>query len=302
MEQYAIETSNLTMKYKKKSNQFALEHINIQIHENQMIGLIGANGSGKTTFFNLCNGLLEPTEGTLHILGKDGVKDIATKNEMIYSTNNLSVSNIKVKSLVQTYNITYPHFDMVFAEKLLNIFHIPMKKNMSALSLGMVSIVHFVCALATRSKITLLDEPFNGIDIEKRKLAYEVLLRDYMEHPRTFIIASHNLSELENVLSEMILIHQGKVIFYEDMDEVREMLFRADGTKEEIEKYSKREQVCFWGDGELGSYLIGRGSVRSEFATLLEQEGMLLSAVAPEDVCVYLTTNRKEDELECLWN
>lgn len=302
MDEYAIVTSDLTMKYKKRSAKYALNKVNINLHKDQLIGLIGANGSGKTTFFKICNGNLDATEGTVTILGGDVTGNLAIREEVIYSMHALPVGdNISIETIVGNYHIMYPHFDKEFAEKLLDLFGISKKEKLKHLSQGMVSVVHFVCALSTRAKVTMLDEPFIGIDIEKRKLAYEVMLRDYMEYPRTIIISSHNLAEMEQILSEMVLVHNGNVVFYEDMDTVREMLFRADGEAEQVAVFSGREEVLTSNEGELGAYFIGKGSANSSLAKEAERAGLKITAVAPEDVCVYLTSSRKESDLECLW-
>lgn len=208
--------------------------------------------------------------------------------------------NYKLKKVLEFYNITYPHFDIEFAKKSLEIFEIPINKKVSALSQGMKSLFHLSCAIATRAKVTLLDEPFIGIDIDRRKLSYEFLLRDYMQHPRTIIISSHNLSEIENLLSEILLIHEGHKVFYKDIDSVRELIFRADGRN--TEDYSGREDLILTRKGELGNYLIAKGSVDSDFAKELAEKGFKISPVSPEDVCLYLTTYNKERDLECLWN
>ncbi len=301
MEDYIIAAEDLLLKYRRK-DKAALNHLNLKLHANQIIGLIGANGSGKTTFFKLCNGALEPTEGEIKILGGNASRDIRLKEEMIYSMHALPVGkSMRVKQVLKCYNIMYPRFDLEFAVKSLGIFGIPLKKTIGSLSQGMESAVHFMCAIAARTKVTLLDEPFIGIDIEKRKIAYEILLRDYMEHPRTFVISSHNLAELESVLSEMVLIHEGNLIFYEEMDSVREMLFRVDGDKDKVQGFKNREEICYSSDGELGSFCIGRGKVNCRLAMQARQEGLQVSPVPPEDVCVYLTSEGKEDALECLW-
>ena len=302
MDEYAIVTSGLTMKYKKRSEKCALNNINIKLHKEQLIGLIGANGSGKTTFFKICNGNLDAAEGIVNILGGDVTKNLAVREEVIYSMHVLPVGdNLSIETIIGNYHMMYPHFDKGFAEKLLDFFSISRKEKLKHLSQGTVSLVHFICALSTRAKVTMLDEPFIGIDIEKRKLAYEVLLRDYMEHPRTIIVSSHNLSEMEQILSEMILVHNGNVVFYEDMDTVREMLFRATGEAEQVSAFAGREEVITTNEGELGAYFIGKGGVDSLFATEARKAGLKITAVSPEDVCVYLTSNRKESDLECLW-
>lgn len=302
MDEYAIVTSDVTMKYKKRSKKIALNKINLNVHKEQLIGLIGANGSGKTTFFEICNGNLDATEGTVTIFGGDVTKNLAIREEVIYSMHALPVGDkLSVENVIGNYHLMYPHFAKAFAEKLLDLFGVPGKEKIKHLSQGMTSVVHFVCALATRAKLTMLDEPFVGIDMERRKLAYEVLLRDYMEYPRTILISSHNLSEMDQILSEMVLLHNGNVVFYEEMDTVREMLFRADGEARQVESFVGREDVVTSNQGELLAYFIGKGSVNSALAKEAVKAGLKITPVAPEDVCVYLTSNRKESDLECLW-
>lgn len=302
MDEYAIETSNLTMKYRKRNGKNALNHINLNLHKEQLIGLIGANGSGKTTFFEICNGNLDATEGTVNIFGGNVTQNLAIRQEVIYSMHALPVGDkLSIEHIIGNYHMMYPHFAKEFAEKLLNLFEIPRKEKLKHLSQGMNSVVHFICALSTRAKLTMLDEPFVGIDIEKRKFAYEVLLRDYMEYPRTILISSHNLAEMEQILSEMVLLHNGNVEFYEDMDTVREMLFRAEGYAEQVAAFTDRKEVVTSNRGELGAYFIGKGSANSPLAKEAEKAGLKIAAVAPEDVCVYLTSKRKESDLECLW-
>lgn len=299
MEDIAIQLEAVRKNYRKNT---ALDGITVKIHENRMIGLIGANGSGKTTLMRICAGLEEKSSGTVLVHGADVTKDICVNEEVIYSMHDLPVGRqYKIEEILKFYDISYPHFDMVFCKKMLELFGISLKKTCRTLSQGQKSLVHFSCALATRCKVTLLDEPFTGIDIEKRKMVYEILLRDFMEHPRTILISSHNLSEIEGILSEMLLIHDGKMLFYQDMDSVREMLFRADGSKEEIQGFTEgRETICVR-TKEIGSYAVFRGSVTSADAREAKACGLSVSTVAPEDVSVYLTMTEEGKELEGLW-
>lgn len=299
MEEFAICMEGLKKTYHKN---VALKGVDLKIHSNELIGLIGANGSGKTTLFKICSGQEMATAGKVTMFGMNPVKDIRMNEEVIYSMHDLPVGGqYQLKDILKFYEMTYPHFDKVFAEKLLSVFGLLLKKKCRALSQGMRSLVHFTCALATRCKVTLLDEPFIGIDIEKRKLAYEVLLRDYMEHPRTVLISSHNLSELEGVLSEMILIHEGELVFYEDMDSVREMLFRVEGSEEEIRGFVQGKDTLRIVKKEIGGYAILRGSAFCDAAKEAAEAGLTVSTVTPEDVSIYLTQSGSGKELEKLW-
>ncbi|MCD7824711.1 MAG: ABC transporter ATP-binding protein [Clostridiaceae bacterium] len=299
MESCAIKVRNLEKKYHKK---YALRGLNVDLHENQLIGLIGANGSGKTTFFKICAGFEAPTAGAVEMYGLDPVRDIRMKEEIIYSMHDLPVGkNWKLKKIITFYQTVYPHFDTTFCEKVLDLLEVPETKKVKQLSQGMKSIFHYVCALSARCQVTLLDEPFIGMDIEKRKACYEILLRDYMEYPRTIIVSSHNLAELEGVLSEMLLIDHGRVIFYQDMDSVREMLFRAEGDMALLEQFTKEEKYLYRQQKEIAGFAVFEGSVCCETAKRAERAGLTVSPVSPEDVSVYLTKKGEERELSCLW-
>lgn len=302
MSEYSIQVNQLQKKYGKKQ---AIRNLDLELHKDQIIGLIGANGSGKTTFFKMCVGLEEITAGNIRILGGDAWKDMTVRSEVIYSMHDLPVTPTeRLKNILRCYEIGFPHFDREFAMKMMDLFELPVKKSCKQLSQGMKSLFHFVCAMASRCQVTLLDEPFIGIDIEKRKMAYEILLRDYMEHPRTFVISSHNLAELEGVLSEMVLIHQGELVFYQDMDQVREMLCCVKGSSEEIQKFAEERsegQIVHRDSGELGDTLVLQGSADSDLAMEARRAGLEVESVAPEDVCVYLTTSGREKQLDALW-
>jgi len=300
MSEYAIKVSGLNKYYHKTH---ALKDLNININKDNMIGLIGANGSGKTTFFKLCNGFLGKSSGTIEVIDGDPLTDITIKEQMIFSMHDLPIGdNEKLINIIKYNEEAYPTFDIEFANKLIDLFQIDKKKVYRRLSQGTKSTFHFICALATRCKVTMLDEPFIGIDIVKRKMAYQILLRDYMEHPRTIIISSHNLSELDNVLSEIILIDDGKLIFYKEMDEVREMAFRVEGSIDIIREFSKTHSLIHINDGVVGNFAVFEGSPNSIAAKEAKEVGLAISNVSPEDVCIYFTSHLKEGDLECLWN
>jgi len=300
MSEYAIKVSDLNKYYHRTH---AIKNFNININKDNIIGLIGANGSGKTTLFKLCNGFLEESSGTIEVMDGNPLTDITIKEQMIYSMHDLPVGDKELLfNIIKFYKGAYPTFDIVFAYKLIELFNISRTTLYGRLSQGTKSSFNFICALATRCKVTMLDEPFIGIDIVKRKMAYQILLRDYMKYPRTIIISSHNLSELDSVLSEMILIDNGNLIFYKEMDEVREMAFRAEGDINIIYEFSKTHKIMHMNGGTVSSFGIFEGSPSSKVAIEAKEAGLIISNVSPEDVCVYITSHLKEGDLECLWN
>lgn len=299
MYDYVIKSEKLSKAY---GNNIAINNLSVDINRGGIIGLIGRNGSGKTTFMKMCAGLLNKTEGELYVMGSDPQDNIAVAERLVYAHHNIDYDrNLRLADIVYSFKIMYSNFDEGFALKLLRYFELNPKSKYNSLSQGMMSVFNFICALASRAELTMLDEPVLGMDVAVRKSVYEVLLRDYTEHPRTIIISSHLLSEIEGVLSEILLINKGKLLLYEDIDEIREIAYRADGSKENLDKYGYNKEVIFYKSGSFDSFNIILGSLTEEMVNDAKKQNISLSKVRPEEICMYLTQDNKEAELKCLW-
>lgn len=165
----------------------------------------------------------------------------------------------------------------------------------------MGSVFNFLCALSCRAPLTMLDEPVLGMDVTVRKSAYEILLRDYTEHPRTFIISSHLFSELEGTLSDMVLIEQGKALLNCPIDDVRQSAYRVDGDPQAIDSFTSGKKVIARKTSELGSYAVVYEQYSETTAESAKRQGLTVTSVTTEDICVCLTQQNKEGEFACLW-
>jgi ABC-2 type transport system ATP-binding protein len=170
-----------------------------------------------------------------------------------------------------------------------------------SLSQGMASIFNFLCALSCRAPLTMLDEPVLGMDVTVRKSAYEILLRDFTEHPRTIIISSHLLSELEGILSDILLIEQGQAVLNKPIDDIRQSAYRIDGSLPAIQGYTSGKKVLAHKKSELSSFAVVYESCTEAVVENAKKQGLTVSPVTPEELCVFLTQQNKEAELECLW-
>lgn len=294
-----IEAKGLTVNYGKVT---ALNNVTIHLNENQLIGLIGRNGSGKTTFMKVCAGLLEPTKGEIVVFNQKPMDNIQVLSDVIYSYSNIPhYDSSTLQAIFDNFQMFYPRFNRTFANKLLEFFSLKATMKYKSLSQGLTSVFNFICALSTRAKISLLDEPILGMDVAIRKKVYEILLRDYMEFPRTFIISSHILSELDDLLSEILLIDQGKIIFYKDMEEVSTIAYRVDGPEDAVKTFCKTRSMIYEKHNTTGSFAI----IESKFDELVKKEcidaNLSISKVRPADLCVYKTIGDGEADLECLW-
>ncbi len=204
----------------------ALDGISLSLEPNKIYGLIGRNGAGKTTLLGILSGQNPCDEGSVTIGGEPvwenehALENICFSRELSPSTA-FGPDTRKVKTLLRIARIFYPNWDEEYAQELLKEFNLDIKKPLNKLSKGMLSMVSIIIALASRAPVTFLDEPVAGLDVMMREKFYRLLLDDYMENPRTFVISTHIIDEASNVFEEVLLVDSGKLMLKENTDELR---------------------------------------------------------------------------------
>jgi ABC-2 type transport system ATP-binding protein len=245
-------------------------------------------------------GILDPTAGDVRIFNKPPMDNLSVLNNVVYTYHNVVYDpNLRLKTILYMYKTLYAGFDAGFADKLMKFFELNGRMKYKSLSQGMGSIFNFICALSCRAPLTMMDEPVLGMDVTVRKAAYEILLREYTAHPRTFIISSHLLSEIEGILSDILLIERGRVVLHNAIDEVRNSAYRVDGNG--VRSYAEGLPTMVIKTDGLTSFAVIREPLTPERAEAAKARGLKVSPVRAEDICTYLTRQNKEDELECLW-
>ncbi len=299
MDNTVISLENIVQDFNKKR---ALNGVTTKINEGSFLGLIGSNGSGKTTLMRIMAGRLEPTSGDIKVFGKNPIDNINVLERMIYTSHNMtSFPSGKIKNIVEIFNIMFPKFDKKFANGLLEYFEIKESVSFSTLSQGMKATFNFIMALSTRCDVTMFDEPTLGMDVKVRKSVYEILLRDYAEYPRTFIISSHLISELEPILTDVLLIEKGKNILQGNIDTIRNSVLRVDGENCKILEFTKDKNVLEIKNTPLKSFAVVQENISEKIKTEAKNLNLEVSSVNLEDLFVYLTKEDKGGELECLW-
>ncbi len=299
MTDYIISTKHLSKNY---GNKLAIDDFTIDISADKITGLIGRNGSGKTTLMKLIAGQLDATGGELKVLSEAPIDNLKVLKNVVYTYHDYRYSKgLDLNTILLNYDSLFETFDKEFASKLLKYFDLKPGMKYYQLSQGMASVFNFISGLSCRTKLTMFDEPVLGMDVSVRKSIYEVLLRDYTEHPRSIIISSHLISELEGVLSDIILIDNGKPVLYDSIDNIREYAYRFDGARNSLEAFNQGKDVIYSKCGDVGSYSVLRGPLSENLINESKQYHLELSQVRVEDLFVYLTKQNKEVELECLW-
>ena len=207
----------------KEYGSFALE-LNMQIPENQIIGLIGANGAGKSTTFKLMIGLVRPDQGNAEVFGRNAADLGAEEKQkigVVFSDSGFS-EYLRVQQLIPVMKRFYPDFQEKEFRKRCERFKIPLNKQIKDFSTGMKAKLNVLLALSHDSRLLLLDEPTAGLDVVAREEILD-LLREYMEIPgRTIVISSHISGDLEHFCDDLYMIHEGKIVLHEETDRILE--------------------------------------------------------------------------------
>lgn len=207
----------------KKYGSFALE-LNMQIPENQIIGLIGANGAGKSTTFKLMIGLIRPDQGNAEVFGRNAADLGAEEKQkigVVFSDSGFS-EYLRVQQLIPVMKRFYPDFQEKEFRKRCERFKIPLNKQIKDFSTGMKAKLNVLLALSHDSSLLLLDEPTAGLDVVAREEILD-LLREYMEIPgRSIVISSHISGDLEHFCDDLYMIHEGKIVLHEETDRILE--------------------------------------------------------------------------------
>ncbi len=199
----------------------ALDGIDLRIQEGRILGLIGPNGAGKTTALNAILGLT-PYQGQLQVLGRDPWSERDRLMCDVSSIADVAVLPrwLRVSQALDYVSGVHPRFDRAKAEGFLAKTTIRQNSKIRELSKGMVTQLHLALVMAIDAKLLVLDEPTLGLDILYRKEFYDSLLNDYYDRRRTIVVTTHQVEEIQNVLTDVMFINRGRIVFICSMEEL----------------------------------------------------------------------------------
>ena len=213
-----IETRNLSKKY---GSHVALDNVNVSIEAGRIVGLIGPNGAGKTSALRAILGLTT-YEGQLTVLGREPYRDrTALMGECCFIADVAVLPSwLRVDQAIDFVGGVHPKFRRDRAVALLAKTQITGDRRMRELSKGMKTQVHLALTMAIDAKLLVLDEPTLGLDILARRAFYDALVNDYMDETRTILITTHQVEEVENLLTDVIFIDKGRIVLDSSLDDI----------------------------------------------------------------------------------
>jgi ABC-2 type transport system ATP-binding protein len=199
----------------------ALDGINLRVEEGRILGLIGPNGAGKTTALNAILGLT-PYQGELRVLGRDpwAERDQLMRDVCFIADVAVLPRWIRVADALEYVAGVHPRFDRTKAEMFLARTTIRLTNKVKELSKGMVTQLHLALVMAIDARLLVLDEPTLGLDILYRKQFYDSLLTDYFDRNRTIVVTTHQVEEIEHVLTDLVFMDRGRIVLKATMEEI----------------------------------------------------------------------------------
>ncbi len=197
----------------------ALDGLDLRVEEGRILGIIGPNGAGKTTALNAILGLT-PYQGQLRVLGRDpwSERDQLMRDVSFISDVAVLPRWIRVSQALDFVAGVHPRFDRKKAEAFLEKTTIRRSSRVRQLSKGMVAQLHLALVMAIDAKLLVLDEPTLGLDILYRKQFYDSLLNDYFDRNRTIVVTTHQVEEIQDVLTDVMFIDRGRIVLESSMD------------------------------------------------------------------------------------
>ena len=228
---------NLTKQYGKKT---VLDHVNLTLESGKIYGLIGRNGAGKTTLLSLMSNQNPISAGTATIDGQRIWENPKALSRLCFSRElNLSaesaLSSYTLKAYLRAAETYLPHWDKEMAARLLELFGLEKKKKLGKLSKGMLSMVTILVAMASKAEFTFLDEPVAGLDVVAREQFYQLLLEEYTETGRTFVLSTHIIEEAADVMEEVIILDHGKILLKENTQELVDRARYVTGLADQVD-------------------------------------------------------------------
>lgn len=288
-----VDAHALTVRYGRKT---ALDAVDLSVPAGSITALLGRNGSGKTTLASVAAAFRRPTGGRVLVGGQDPWEDEDLLPRVLLVRESGDVLDAEtLRTNLRYVEDCRPAFSREVAERLVDRFELDPSAKPSKLSRGQRSAFGIVLGIATRADLTILDEVHLGLDAPSRYAFYDALLEDYVEHPRTIVLSSHLIGEIERLVEHVVVLDRGRVLLARDADALRVTGVSVTGPAREVERFVVGRTV-------LGRQQLGGTAQATVLATLADGEaaaaravGLELGPVPLQDLFVHLTADGAAD-------
>jgi ABC-2 type transport system ATP-binding protein len=270
----------------------ALNNLSFKLEDNKITGLIGRNGAGKTTLLKIIAGHMKETSGEIKVFSEKPFNNLLVSANTIFLHDQMNLPT--ALNLMETLEVGasfYGNWDSELANRLFEYFSFNPLQHYNGLSKGMKSTFNMIIGLSARCPLTIFDEPTTGMDAAVRKDFYRALLKDYIANPRTIIISSHHLNEIEDLLEDIFLLNNGKELLHMSVADLKEWAIGIQGKTPIVDEWTQNKEVIFTKSmGLENKYVVVKNDLSEEELQNARLAGMEVSPVTSSDACVYLTS------------
>ncbi|MDX8366349.1 ABC transporter ATP-binding protein [Cytobacillus sp. IB215665] len=286
-----INVQNVTYGYHQTP---VLNHFSFKEDAPIICGIWGKNGAGKTTLMSLLAGHDRPDNGEITIMDQNPYNNLSAQQHICYIQENHPFGkNWTVQDVLKYGQYFHPNWDQELAESLCDLFELPVKKKITKFSKGMKTAAQILLGLASNATVTILDEPTNGLDAVKRKQFYDVLLESYEDNPRLILLSTHHIEEIQPLCESLVVVHEGKVLFYHQMEEMRERGIFLSGAEEDIHKVMKHAKIIE--SSKIGSTtkIMIDAPYSNEWKKIASEQNLLIEKATLQGYLINMTTTKK---------
>jgi len=283
-----ISLRDLTVRY---GDTVAVDGITLDLEPGKIYGLLGRNGSGKTSLLSVLAAYRRASAGTVTVDGIDPFENRAFMRDTAFIRDVLDVTDTdRVGKVLDFAGRLRPTWDGGYAERLIDVFGLDRRRRVSALSRGQRSSLGVVLGLAARAPLTILDEVYLGMDAGARTTFYRELLADYLAHPRTIILSTHLIEEVAGLFEQVIVIDRGRLLVHEDTDAFRARGTAVTGPVAAVEAFVAGRTVL--SEQNLGGVRQATlyGALDDDETVRAGAAGLSLAPVGVQDLFVHLTS------------
>ncbi|MEO3744394.1 ABC transporter ATP-binding protein [Plantactinospora sp. B5E13] len=285
-----VDVHDVTRRY---GDVTALDQVSFSLAENRIHGLLGRNGAGKTTLMQILTGQNFATSGRLTVFGEPPYENEKVLSRVCFIKESQTYpQHFKVRHALDAARLLFPHWDEEFAATLLADFRLPLGRKIRRLSRGMHSMLGITIGLASRAPLTLFDEPYLGLDAVARHLFYDHLLTDFAAHPRTVVLSTHLIDEVGDLLENVLLLDNGRLLLDTTAEALRGQVVTASGPVTAVDTFAAAAEELH--RESLGRY--ARATLRGSFGPAehhrARELGLDVEPVSLQDIVIRLTTAR----------
>ena len=281
-----IVAQNLVKKY---DGNHVIDDVSLFVKNNSITGVIGKDKSGKTTLLKLLAGFLPKSHGKIQVFGENPKDNINVLSKIIYIDSAVRYDKwLRLFDIMKNYKTMYPAFDFETTEKMLEHYELDVKTKYSDIPSEIVNIINFIFAISSRAPITIFDRPFTGMSTTVKRWIYDTILKEHNKNQNTIIISDNSFADIGDIISQVIIINNGKLLFNQSMINFKKSACTLIGDNAEVNSFIKGKKVIWKKQLQKNISVVVHEIFDETSIKMAKSAGLRISGVRPDNLFEYL--------------